>query len=352
MPGSPHAISDSATSTDELPLSRCGRRSAQITLPQRRLVGRARIGGTELPVCHAAFSGHESFPLRFAWLKKGYDGLRRDAAFFSSDDAMVVMGTGKNMVRSIRHWGLVCQMWDEVAGTRAQDLQPLELGAWLLADDGWDPYLEDEGTAWLLHWLAVTNGFRATTWAWMFSRQKGGPFAKSDVLAELDLKASQFGIKRSTNSSLKRDLDVFVNSYMRASSRKADLSEDALDCPFRQLGLLRPGPEKGTYELLVGGQSALPDGIFIAGLIDYITGVRQSDGPAISFEELMYGALSPGRVFRLTEESLVRRLTHAVEALPEHLAFNDTAGIRQLLLRTALPTVESALKAHYRGGGR
>lgn len=352
MLASQHTNSASATRADGPPRSQRGRRPARITLPQRRLVGQARIGGAELPVCHAGFSGHESFPLRFAWLKKGYDGLCRDAAFFSSEDAMVVMGTGKNMVRSIRHWGLVCQMWDEVAGTRAQDLQPSELGAWLLADDGWDPYLEDEGTAWLLHWLAVTNGFRATTWAWMFSRQKGGPFAKSDVLAELDLKASQFGIKRSTKSSLKRDLDVFVNSYMRASSRKADLTEDALDCPFRQLGLLRPGAEKGTYELLVGGQSALPDGIFIAALIDYLVGVRQSAGPAISFDELMYGALSPGRVFRLTEESLARRLTHAVEALPEQFAFNDTAGIRQLLLRTTLPSIESALKAYYRGGGR
>ena len=42
------------------------------------------------------FAGHETFTLRYGWLKKAVDatGLR--------DDALVTLGAGKNMVRSIR----------------------------------------------------------------------------------------------------------------------------------------------------------------------------------------------------------------------------------------------------------
>ncbi len=51
------------------------------------------------------FSGHETFPCRYAWLPKAVRGLREDPALFSNeDDAMVRLGVGKNMVRAIRFW--------------------------------------------------------------------------------------------------------------------------------------------------------------------------------------------------------------------------------------------------------
>jgi len=265
---------------------------------------------------------------------------------------MVVMGTGKNMVRSIRYWGMVCQLWDEVPGTRGQELHPLEMGTSLLADDGWDPFLEDEATAWLLHWLAVTNGMRGTTWSWIFSRQKGGAFSKTDILAEIDVLVGQFGMKRCTRPSLKRDVDVFINSYLRTASRKGDLSEDALDCPFRQLGLLRPGSDRATFELVSSTQPSLPDGIFFAALVDYLARVRQTDAKAVAFDELMYAPLSPGRVFRLTEENLAQRLAHCVERGSEFLDFAETAGLRQVLLRKHPPTIHVALRDYYKGLAR
>ena len=51
------------------------------------------------------FSGHESFACRYAWLPKAYRELRTDPdAFADEDRAMVQLGVGKNMVRSIRFW--------------------------------------------------------------------------------------------------------------------------------------------------------------------------------------------------------------------------------------------------------
>ncbi|RYE14072.1 MAG: DUF4007 family protein [Rickettsiales bacterium] len=47
------------------------------------------------------FSGHETFTFRYPWLKKGVDGLKGNPGIFQSDDAIVELGVGKNMVSSI-----------------------------------------------------------------------------------------------------------------------------------------------------------------------------------------------------------------------------------------------------------
>lgn len=49
------------------------------------------------------FSGHETFTCKQFWLKKGYDFLKKNKKF-SSADAVVDLGVGKNMVSAIRYW--------------------------------------------------------------------------------------------------------------------------------------------------------------------------------------------------------------------------------------------------------
>lgn len=49
------------------------------------------------------FSGHESFPCKSLWLKKGYDFVV-GGNDFNSLDAVITLGVGKNMVASIRFW--------------------------------------------------------------------------------------------------------------------------------------------------------------------------------------------------------------------------------------------------------
>ena len=55
-------------------------------------------------------SGHETFPLRYGWLKKAFDAVQDskdvddNRAVFSGPDAIARFGVGKNMVASMRHW--------------------------------------------------------------------------------------------------------------------------------------------------------------------------------------------------------------------------------------------------------
>ena len=52
------------------------------------------------------FSGHESFPCKTLWLKKGYDFVVAGNDF-NSPEAVIGLGVGKNMVASIRFWSIL-----------------------------------------------------------------------------------------------------------------------------------------------------------------------------------------------------------------------------------------------------
>ena len=59
------------------------------------------------------FAGHETFTLRYGWLKKAVEATSKDRLIFQSDDALVTLGVGENMVRSIRHWGVATGILEE-----------------------------------------------------------------------------------------------------------------------------------------------------------------------------------------------------------------------------------------------
>jgi len=118
-----------------------------------------------------SFSGHETFVLRYGWLKKAYDAVASDPGIFTRDDAVVELGVGKNMVRSIRHWSLACEILREEPKTRGLRLAPAVFGILLFGDGGRDQYLEDINSLWLIHWHLCTNESRATTWNWAFNSE-------------------------------------------------------------------------------------------------------------------------------------------------------------------------------------
>ena len=86
-----------------------------------------------------SFAGHETFPFRYMWLRKAVTHTEVDTSVFRQEDAMVLFGVGKNMVRSIRHWGLATGMIKEDPSekdNRGRYLMPSTLGDQLFADDG------------------------------------------------------------------------------------------------------------------------------------------------------------------------------------------------------------------------
>jgi len=298
-----------------------------------------------------SFSGHESFPLRYAWLKKGYDALVQDPAIFSQDSAMTDLGVGRNMVRSIRHWGITTGLWEPRPEARGKEVQATELGHQLLASNGWDPYMDDVGTIWLVHWLLASNAEDATTFWLVFSSQKPGAFTKEELERELrEIASDAEGGRSVPDSTLSRDVGVTLRCYTRARADKDDTGEDAINCPLMALGLLRPVEgQRGTYVAPLSSHSSLPQAIFEAALVDWCARRSEERDQAIPFDEVLYGWGSPGRVFRLDEAALMDRLVRAVHQLDPGLKFDETAGVRQVLVGDTLPARHEVLARYYSG---
>lgn len=294
----------------------------------------------------ASFSGHETFPFRYAWLKKGVDAIAADPNFFSDEEAaMVELGVGKNMVRSIKHWCLATGMIEDAPAKRSGQ-HVSRLGTLLLSDDGLDPYLEDPATLWILHWQLASTPGRATTWFWAFSHVHDPEFAKQDLTNQLQAWTLAAGYKRISPASLKRDIDCFLRTYVPSRHAKAGILEDTLDCPLVELELIREASERSAFRFSRGAQDQLPDYVLYFATLRFLD--EHFEGrQSVSLHELAYGSRSPGMVFKIDENSLARRYETIDESLQGALVYDETAGLRQLYRRKAMDPVR-VLKSGYR----
>lgn len=288
------------------------------------------------------FSGHETFPFRYSWLTKGVQNLEKFPDLFSRDDAIVVLGTGKNMVRSIRHWCSSMNLIQEK--DRSTLFAPTILGESLFGIRGWDPYLEDAGTLWLLHWLLLSRIDRASTWHLAFTQWSQQDFTSDDLVRWiLSVIPSE---KQASVNSLERDVEVFIRTYVPKSGTEKNVpAEDTFDCPLVELGLIQD-LGKGLYRFMRGPKPSLPDAIFHYALVNFWN-TYWPNQKTISFESLLNGAGSPGTGFKLSEDDLCERL----ENLPDWIGmtFDETAGMRQVLLTKDLKNIQTfvALRKYY-----
>lgn len=268
------------------------------------------------------FSGHETFPFRYTWLPKGVKNVALHPDLFLKDDAIVILGVGKNMVHSIRYW---CESLDLIESPERGQFRVTELGDKLFGLEGWDLFLEHPATLWLLHWKLASRLDKGTTWFLAFTRWGAPNFTKDQLRNWIMGLIEDIPSARATQNSLKRDIDVFVRTYVQ-SRKKQKFLEDSFDCPLVELGLINE-IELGVYEFTNGARASLPDEVFIYALHEY----WQNNNPrqnSISFEMAQYGPGSPGRVFGLTENAMFERL----ERLPNWtgMALDTTAGMRSI----------------------
>ena len=145
------------------------------------------------------FARHETFHPRYGWFRKAYAQVAKDPRAFFGDDAPVRLGVGKNMVRAIRFWGLAAKLIEEDPNStnrRAPDLRTTELGDSLFGKGGWDEYMEDPGTLWLLHWLLLAPPCYLPVWWIAFQRvPRGGILGRSVRVRGRDTVGSCLGME-------------------------------------------------------------------------------------------------------------------------------------------------------------
>ena len=190
-----------------------------------------------------------------------------------------------------------------------------------------DPYLEDPGTLWLLHWRLTSRPAPASTWHLVFTRFAESVFTR-DGLAEWLLRcAHDGGAVRASQASIRRDLDVFIRTYLAAGRSARRPAEEAFDCPLVELGLLRSvGADR--FELRRQARPSLPVRVLLFATLEFWQ-ATSPDQRTLPLERLLFDPGSPGAAFRLGDRDLVAM----VERFPGRwgVRYDETAGMRLLL---------------------
>ena len=280
---------------------------------------------------NASFSGHETFPFRYTWLKKGVDAARGKPSIFTDDDVTITLGVGKNMGRSIHHWCQVIELIesDGVGPDHRRRFVPTELGNSIFADDGLDPYLEDAATLWLIHWWLATNDSQATTWFWAFNIFGQNEFSKDTFISELINWVEKSTRNRISENSIKRDVDCFLRTYVPSRLTKTTIMEDTFDCPLVELDLISNSPDGNTYRFHRGPKPSLPTEIFAAAFSEFWD-TRFSENSTLTFANIAYSEKSPGRTFQLDEDTLVEYLDRLENLTDGAFRYDETAGVKQV----------------------
>lgn len=291
------------------------------------------------------FAGHETFPFRHGWLKKAVDAVRRDPKALSSERAIVTLGVGKNMVESIRHWGLATQVLEE---TPQRVPMPSSIGLSLFQDGGWDPYLEDPASVWLLHWLLVTNPARSAAWTFAFGEYPQPDFTRDDLADRVFKLAVRRGasVKESTVS---RDVDCLVRSYVATSAGARGAPEDSFDCPLTDLELIRGQRDGDLYRFTIGPKRSLPAAVVGYALLQYASRVA-SGRRTLQVATCLYQPGSPGQAFKLDENSFVEYVEELAELTGGAIQFDETSGLRQVYLAAPIQP-HNLLARYYRNEG-
>jgi len=295
-----------------------------------------------------SFSGHETFPFRYSWLKKGVDLLATDPAVFQNAEAGIRFGVGKNMVRSIRHWCLATRVAEEEPNSRSRLLRPSKLGEKLFGENGWDPFLEDDATLWLIHWNLASAGTRAATWYWSFSQFQEYAFTKTTMVESLAKDVQSIGWSTVSLSTLKRDVDCFVQTYLPRKSEKVGI-DDVIECPLTSLNILIQEPDSERLRFRVGPKETLPPAIFAYALIQFWNGTN-SGKRTLEFREILRSQGSPGLVFKLDQETSLSYLDRLKEVTSGLLIFEDTPLVRRIVKLDSLLNDPMFLLEKYYGG--
>lgn len=290
-----------------------------------------------LPIKKPTFSGHESFQCRHLWLKKGYDFVRQGKSF-NSEDAVLDLGVGKNMVGAIRYWLRAFDLLDD-------QNEPTILADLMLEDGGYDPYIEDDATLWLLHYHLVKKGF-ATTYFLVFNelRKERIEFTDEHFIKFVQWKSETSMPFQFNPNTIRSDFEVFHKLYIGSESMKD--KEDIVSGILSDLHLVRTLDRSGRqtfYHIEETEQANLPTEILLYAILD-----NEEYGLSINFETLMTGYNSPGTIFAINRTGLLQKLENLVQQF-DFLVFKDDAGVRELQFKNKPESSFDALNAYYYG---
>ena len=268
------------------------------------------------------FSGHESFACRYGWLPKLYEAVNDNPALFSSDEGAILrLGIGRNMIKSLRFWG-------EAFGltyTRGREVRTTGFARKLLdSREGYDPYLETPGALWRLHWMLTAHGGLGA-WAVAFFETRDREITRERFVASVRSRASKTR-RTITLGTASNHVNVFLRTYVGGHYLN-ESPEEALGSPFQELELIRLDTPAGveTVRFSRGSKRTLDTKALAFVLHDFWQGTTPTS-VTMSLRSLMLSHASPGAILLLNEAGLYESLEDICSESRHLVLRSDGAG--------------------------
>lgn len=288
------------------------------------------------------FSGHDTFSCRQQWLLKGIELIdnKNLKGFQNLEESILNLGVGKNMVQAIQYWIRAFGLID--------DEKKLTSIAKLIFSyqEGYDRYLEDEGTLWLLQYL-ICNVEIASIYKLIFSdytnERISNEFDEKQIISFIKVKIAESSSRETSENTLSSDFKVFIQSYF-SGIRTLKSLEDDYNSPLIELNLISSiNRENGliTYKLNKENRSGFPLEIFGYCLFDLY-----GNNSTIQFKDIRK---TLGSYFVISNEGLEMILEKLCYEYNQFI-FNDDAGIRQIQIKANNEEFKlELLQNYYRG---
>jgi hypothetical protein len=289
------------------------------------------------------FSGHDTFHCRQQWLSKGIKLIDNEGytVLNRPEIAISKLGVGKNMVQSIQHWL-------KAFGLINDKHEILEIANKLFLDDfKFDPYLEDEGTLWLLQYQICKTNYASIfnlIFTEYFNDKVSLEFSESQIIQFIEKKLRENNVREVSSNTLISDFKVFVKSYA-SPTKSLKTIEDDFNAPLLELNLISQLTGKNSngetvHRINKEIRNGIPVEIFAFCFLDNFE--NQS---IVSHDEIRK---SLGSYFCLSNEGLDNLIEELCTKIPEFIYKND-AGIRQIQIKGITKGYQSNLLQSYYG---
>jgi len=264
------------------------------------------------------FSGHDSFHCKDLWLKKGYDFVNAEKNF-NDDHAVVDLGVGKNMVSAIRYWIKAFEVVDD-------NMKITEWANKIFANNGYDPYIENIGTLWILHYKLLATKL-ASVYHLTFSdfQKEYREFTPEQLLSFIKRNCSDANLLYPFNeNTVKRDINVLLHNYVRPindGKSIEDFSSLLIDLNL----IYTSSNEHRRFRFGYNTRSYLAPEIALFIILDMFEEDKIIDFYSLS--NLFFSLC-------ITSDELMQILEDINEKYPK-VVFSDDSGIKQIQLKTA-----------------
>jgi len=287
------------------------------------------------------FSGHDTFHCKEQWLLKGVQlvDMQGDVSVFRKNEAIPILGVGKNMVRSINHWLRAFGLLDE-------ENKISEFANLLFLVNKLDPYIENDGSLWLLQYYICRTNFSSIfqlIFLNFFADKATLDFSEHQVLNFINRQIQEKGDKKVSENTLILDFKVFIRTYVSPIKNEKTV-EDDFSAPLLSLNLVSDTGRKNSanqtvYRLNRNTQETISCEIFGYCLLDQF----ESEN-SVSYDKIKK---TVGSFLCLSNEGLESLIENLCQD-HKQFVFKDDAGIRQVQIKER--TIEfknSLLKKHY-----